>query len=130
MADKNDLQGVYVISIAARIVGMHPQTLRSYEREGLLHPQRTGGKSRRYSDEDITRLREIQELTRNYGINLAGVRMIIEMRERVAHLEELIAEVEERRTELEAEMEREIDRVRRSLSKDIAPHRRGGLTII
>ena len=130
MIDKDDLQGVYVISVAARIVGMHPQTLRLYEREGLLHPRRTDGKSRRYSDEDIVRLREIQELTRKCGINLAGVRMIIEMRERVTHLEELIAEIEERRAELEAEMEREIDRVRRSLSKDIAPHRRGGLTII
>ena len=130
MTDEKDLQGVYVISIAARIVGMHPQTLRLYEREGLLHPRRTDGKSRRYSDEDIVRLREIQELTRKCGINLAGVRMIIEMRERVAHLEELIAEIEERRAELEVEMEREIDRVRRSLSKDIAPHRRGGLTII
>ncbi len=130
MPDNNGIEGVYVISVAARIVGMHPQTLRLYEREGLLHPRRTGGKSRRYSDEDIVRLREIQELTRIYGINLAGVRMIIEMRERTAHLEELIAEIEQRRAELEVEMEQEIDKVRRSLSKDIAPHRHGGLTII
>ena len=119
--------GVYVISVAAEIVGMHPQTLRMYEREGLLSPQRTGGKSRRYSDEDIERLREIQELTRVFGINLAGVRMIIEMRERLSHLEELIDEIDERREVLENEMEREIDRVRRSYSREIVVRRPGEL---
>ncbi len=128
--NSNGFDGVYVISVAARLVGMHPQTLRVYEREGLLQPKRTGGKSRRYSDDDIERLREIQELTREFGINLAGVRMIIEMRDRMAHLEELVAEIEERRSELEKETELEIDRLKRSYSREIVRHRPSGLTRI
>jgi MerR family transcriptional regulator/heat shock protein HspR len=126
--NSNREQGVYVISVAAEIVGMHPQTLRLYEREGLLEPKRTGGKSRRYSDVDIERLREIQELTRVFGINLAGVKMVIEMRERLNHLEELIEEIDERREQLEKEMEREIEQVRRSYSREITIRRPGGLT--
>jgi MerR family transcriptional regulator/heat shock protein HspR len=126
--DNNDFEGVYVISVAAHMVGMHPQTLRMYERAGLLQPKRTGGKSRRYSEEDIRRLREIQELTHDLGVNLAGARLIIEMRERLAHLEELVAEIEEKRDRLEIEMEQEIDRIKKSYSKEIVRHRPGGLT--
>jgi MerR family transcriptional regulator, heat shock protein HspR len=128
MTEKPRIGGVYVISVAAEIVGVHPQTLRMYEREGLLKPQRTGGKSRRYSDEDIERLREIQELTRVFRLNLAGVKMVIEMRERLNHLEELVSEIDGRRTELEKEMEIEIDRIRRSFSREIVRHNPGGLT--
>jgi MerR family transcriptional regulator, heat shock protein HspR len=122
--------GIYVISVAAELVGMHPQTLRLYEREGLLRPERTGGQSRRYSDRDIARLREIQELTQVFGVNLAGVRMIIEMRERLSHLEELVDEIEDKRSALETEMEREIDRIKRSYSREIVRHRPGGLMSI
>lgn len=128
MTEKRRIGGVYVISVAAEIVGVHPQTLRMYEREGLLKPQRTGGKSRRYSDEDIERLREIQELTRVFGLNLAGVKMVIEMRERLNHLEELVSEIDGRRSDLEREMEQEIDRIRRSFSREIVRHTPGGLT--
>jgi MerR family transcriptional regulator/heat shock protein HspR len=69
---------VYVISVAAELAGMHPQTLRIYERKGLVDPARTGGGSRRYSDEDISRLQRIQELT-NDGLNLAGVKRVLEL---------------------------------------------------
>lgn len=128
--DKNirGFSGVYVISVAAEIVGVHPQTLRMYEREGLLKPQRTGGKSRRYSDEDIERLREIQELTRVFRLNLAGVKMVIEMRERLNHLEALVSEIDGHRMALEEEMEMEIDKIRRSFSREIVRHTPGGLT--
>ncbi len=126
--DNNGFDGVYVISVAAHMVGMHPQTLRMYERAGLLSPMRTGGKSRRYSDEDIKRLREIQELTQDLGVNLAGARLIIEMRERLAHLEDLVAEVEEKRNRLEREMEEEVERIKRSYSREIVRHRPGGLS--
>ncbi len=68
----------YVISVAAELSGMHPQTLRIYERKGLLQPARTEGRSRRYSEQDISRLRRIQELT-NEGVGLAGVRRILEL---------------------------------------------------
>lgn len=72
-------RAVYVISVAAELAGVHPQTLRIYERKGLVNPERTQGNTRRYSDRDIEVLRRIQDLTQDRGINLAGVKMIIEM---------------------------------------------------
>ncbi|MET0903390.1 MAG: MerR family transcriptional regulator [Acidimicrobiales bacterium] len=77
MAD-NASRAVYVISVAAELAGLHPQTLRIYERKGLVDPARTGGGSRRYSDEDIAQLRRIQELTTE-GLNLAGVQKVLEL---------------------------------------------------
>ena len=77
-----DGKAVYVISVAAELAGVHPQTLRVYERKGLLQPERTAGNTRRYSATDIERLRRIQDLT-NEGVNLAGVRMILELEERL-----------------------------------------------
>ncbi|MFM7718151.1 MAG: heat shock protein transcriptional repressor HspR [Actinomycetota bacterium] len=85
-------RAVYIISVAAELAGVHPQTLRSYERLGLLRPQRTSGNTRRYSERDIERLRLIQELTQQEGVNLAGVRLIMEMR---AELEEIQRRAEE-----------------------------------
>jgi MerR family transcriptional regulator/heat shock protein HspR len=78
-------KAVYVISVAAELAGVHPQTLRIYERKGLLEPARTGGGSRRYSDTDIAQLRRIQELTRE-GLNLAGVKKVMELEAEVARL--------------------------------------------
>jgi len=94
-SERNTMQeGVYVISVAARILDMHPQTLRKYERVGLIMPSRTLGMSRLYSDEDIARLKLIKHLVENMGLNLAGVRMamqlfnrMIEMRASMSHLE-------------------------------------------
>jgi MerR family transcriptional regulator/heat shock protein HspR len=76
---------VYVISVAAELAGLHPQTLRIYERKGLVDPARTGGGSRRYSDADIAKLRRIQELTRE-GLNLAGVQRVLELEAEMAAL--------------------------------------------
>lgn len=84
------LHAVYVISVAAELSGMHPQTLRIYERKGLLDPARTDGGSRRYSEEDLERLRRIQELT-TIGLNLEGVRRVLELEEEVRALKEQIA---------------------------------------
>ena len=78
---------IYVISVAAELSGMHPQTLRIYERKGLLSPERTGGGSRRYSDDDVALLRRIAELT-SEGMNLVGVKKILELEARVARLEQ------------------------------------------
>ena len=79
MANPTDrTRAVYVISVAAELAGLHPQTLRIYERKGLVDPARTGGGSRRYSDEDIAQLRRIQELT-SEGLNLAGVQKVLEL---------------------------------------------------
>jgi MerR family transcriptional regulator/heat shock protein HspR len=86
-------RAVYIISVAAELAGVHPQTLRIYERKGLVDPARTGGGSRRYSDADIERLRKIQELT-NEGLNLAGVKKVLALEARIDQLE---AELGERR---------------------------------
>lgn len=79
-------RGVYVISVVADLSGMHPQTLRMYERRGLIEPQRTQGNSRRYSEEDVQRLRRIAELTQEHGLNLAGVRIVMELERQVEEL--------------------------------------------
>jgi MerR family transcriptional regulator, heat shock protein HspR len=95
-------RAVYIISVAAEISGVHPQTLRMYERRGLLMPERTSGNTRRYSERDIERIRMIQELTQREGVSLAGVKLFIEMRDQLERMR--------RRTE---ELERELlDRVR------------------
>jgi len=87
---QDDERAVYIISVAAELAGVHPQTLRIYERKGLVRPQRTSGNTRRYSEADIERLRAIQFLT-DQGVNLAGVKLIMEMR---VEMDELRGEVE------------------------------------
>jgi MerR family transcriptional regulator/heat shock protein HspR len=86
MSDRHT-QALFVISVAAELAGMHPQTLRIYERRGLLEPYRTPGGTRRYSQEDIDRLNAIQELSEQ-GLNHEGIRLVLELRERVAELEQ------------------------------------------
>jgi MerR family transcriptional regulator/heat shock protein HspR len=93
----DDERAVYVISVAAELAGVHPQTLRIYDRKGLLEPQRTAGNTRRYSDRDIRMLRQIQDLTQADGINLAGVKRIIELQ---AQLDALRAETHELQEQL------------------------------
>jgi MerR family transcriptional regulator, heat shock protein HspR len=104
---------VYVISVAAELAGVHPQTLRIYERKGLVEPARTGGGSRRYSDDDVAMLRRIQELT-NEGLNLAGVKRVLEME----------SELDELRTALERvrrEADEAIDAAHRQYRRDLVP---------
>ena len=105
-------RGVYIISVAAELAGVHPQTLRIYERKGLLRPSRTAGNTRRYSDRDIEQLRTIQRLTQDLGVNLAGVKRIVELER----------EMDELRERLE-EMADELRRTRRRL-RDRTPERR------
>jgi MerR family transcriptional regulator/heat shock protein HspR len=81
-------RALYIISVAAELAGVHPQTLRIYERKGLLNPARTAGNTRRYSDRDIARLRAIQKLTQEQGVNLAGVRMIVELQGEIDRMRE------------------------------------------
>lgn len=95
MTDDRRTRAVYVISVAAELTGMHPQTLRVYERRGLLDPSRTEGGSRRFSEQDLERLRHIQDLT-TAGVNLEGARRILELEAEVARLQ---AELEKTRAE-------------------------------
>jgi MerR family transcriptional regulator/heat shock protein HspR len=125
-------RAIYVISVAAELAGVHPQTLRIYERKGLLRPQRTAGNTRRYSERDIALLQRIQELT-NEGVNLAGVMRILELEQeldvlRARHLD-AVGELESAMDDLQQLVERhdstalvplrEVRRVRRVLKADI-----------
>jgi len=92
--DAGEERAVYVISVAAELAGVHPQTLRIYERKGLLRPKRTSGNTRRYSKRDIDLLRQIQEMTQELGINLAGVKRIIEMQAELTALRDRMQELE------------------------------------
>lgn len=104
-------RAVFVISVAAELGGVHPQTLRIYERKGLLDPARTVGNSRRYSEHDLERLRRIQELTAE-GLNLAGVKRVLQLEAEVSRLR---AALEETEKEVEAAVERTHRRYRREL---------------
>ena len=100
---------VFMISVAARLCEMHPQTLRLYERLGLVRPQRQNGRNRLYSQEDIERLLQIQRLTQDLGVNLAGVEVILDLLERLTLAQ---ADAEERLEQMRAHYEREIQRLR------------------
>jgi MerR family transcriptional regulator/heat shock protein HspR len=106
----------YMISVAADLVGMHPQTLRMYEQRGLVRPRRTAGNTRLYSEADIERLRLIQQLTTQVGLNLAGV-------ERVLHLEDELVRMRRRLERMEEEMRETIDQVHRQYRRDLVLYR-------
>lgn len=110
---------VYVISVAAELSGMHPQTLRIYERKGLLQPARTPGGSRRYSDADVEQLLRISELT-SLGMNLVGVKRVLDLERRVAELETQLADLRSRNRGAVSEAIRETER---SYRRDLVPLR-------
>ncbi len=111
MSERHPLHPVYVISVFAELAGVHPQTLRNYERSGLLRPQRTSGGSRRFSDEDLVALRRIQELT-NEGVNLEGVKRVMALE---VEIEGLRAELGALREEARARVEEAHRQYRRDL---------------
>lgn len=121
---------LYMISVAADLAGMHPQTLRIYERKALLQPQRSAGNTRLYSDADIERLRLIQHLTQDEGINLAGVIRIIEMESERQRLLDEMDELRRSIDDLNDGVRREMAALRASQRADIVLVRRGGLTRI
>jgi MerR family transcriptional regulator/heat shock protein HspR len=130
MTDRTQKRAVFVISVAAELAGMHPQTLRIYERRGLIEPYRTPGGTRRYSQEDIERLRLISELT-DQGLNLEGVRHVLELQDEVAQLRSKVDQMEERLDTLASEAEQRLREVHRSyrheivLRSDALPHLKG-----
>jgi MerR family transcriptional regulator/heat shock protein HspR len=108
-------RAVYVISVAAELAGVHPQTLRIYERKGLVDPARTSGGSRRYSDADIDQLRRIQELT-NEGLNLYGVQRVLELEAEVARLRSDLAEAKRMLAETQRQYRRELVPLQQAVS--------------
>ncbi len=134
--DKN--RPVYMIGVAAKLVGIHPQTLRLYEREELVIPQRTAKDTRLYSENDIELLKEIQKMTQEMGLNLAGVRLILEMKsdlsEQESNYEKIkeesedeIARAKKEMGEMQKEMEKKIEVIKKSFRHDIVLYKKPSL---
>ncbi|HEY1595272.1 MAG TPA: helix-turn-helix transcriptional regulator [Thermoleophilaceae bacterium] len=115
-------RGVYMISVAAQLAGMHPQTLRIYETRGLITPKRSSGNTRLYSQEDVDRLRRIQELTSEMGMNLAGVERVFELEQEMARMTARLQRLQREADRMEQEMRLEIDRIRRSFRFELVPY--------
>ncbi len=115
-------RGVFMISVAAELAEMHPQTLRMYEQRGLITPKRSPKNTRLYSQEDVERLREIQRLTNEEGLNLAGVETVLDLEDRLQKMRAEMATVREQAARMEERMAREIENVRRSLRAEIVPY--------
>jgi len=115
-------RGVFMISVAAELADMHPQTLRMYEARGLIQPKRSPKNTRLYSHEDVERLRRIQEMTATRGLNLAGVETVLELENRLEEMRTQLRTMRERTTELEQRMADEIEQARRSLGAELVPY--------
>jgi MerR family transcriptional regulator/heat shock protein HspR len=114
--------GVYMISVAAELAGMHPQTLRIYETRGLITPKRSPKNTRLYSQQDVDRLRRIQELTGELGMNLAGVERVFELEEEIERMRRRMRNLERHAQRVQQELEKELDRVRRSFKFELVPY--------
>jgi MerR family transcriptional regulator/heat shock protein HspR len=110
----------YMISVAAELVGMHPQTLRIYEQKGLLRPKRTAGNTRVYSDADVERLQLIQRLTTDLGLNLAGVELVL-------RLEDELKKAHARIERLQLQLRDEVQNVHKQYRRDLVLYREGGV---
>ena len=114
-----DDRPVYMISVAAELAGMHPQTLRIYEARGLIEPNRSPKGTRLYSQDDVERLRRIQELTSQLGMNLAGVERVFELESELEQVRRRMDRIERRAEQMREEFEAEVARVRRSFRRDL-----------
>jgi len=123
-------QGVFMISVAAELAAMHPQTLRMYEQRGLITPKRSPKGTRLYSQEDVDRLRRIQELTGELGMNLAGVERVFELEDQIERMTKRVRSLEERAEALRAEMEAELEEVRRSFRAEIVRYEAPGMALV
>jgi MerR family transcriptional regulator/heat shock protein HspR len=122
MARPDETRPVYMISVAAELAGMHPQTLRLYEQRGLIEPERTPKGTRRYSQGDVERLRRIQELTTELGMNLAGVERVFELEGELEQMRKRMDRLERRAAAMREQFEQEVDRVRRSFRRELVPY--------
>ena len=115
-------RGVFMISVAAELAEMHPQTLRMYEARGLIQPKRSPKNTRLYSQQDVERLRRIQSMTAEEGLNLAGVETVLQLESELERARRELGRMRERAAELERQMLAEVDRVKRSLRGEIVPY--------
>jgi MerR family transcriptional regulator/heat shock protein HspR len=129
-ATNDPARGVYMISVAAELAGMHPQTLRIYESRGLITPKRSSGNTRLYSQDDVERLRRIQELTSELGMNLAGVEKVFELEQEMARMRERMRRLQSEAERMEREMRDEIERIRRSFRYELVPYEPPGSALV
>jgi MerR family transcriptional regulator/heat shock protein HspR len=115
-------RGVFMISVAAELAAMHPQTLRMYEARGLITPKRSPKNTRLYSQADVERLRRIQRMTTEEGLNLAGVETVLEMERRLERMRGEMQRMRKRAAEMESRMTEELDRLRKSLGGELVPY--------
>jgi MerR family transcriptional regulator/heat shock protein HspR len=123
-------RGVFMISVAAELAEMHPQTLRIYEQRGLITPKRSPKGTRLYSQSDVERLRKIQQMTAELGMNLAGVERVLEMEEQLERMSRRVEQLERRAQRLQDQMEQEIDDVRRSFRAEVVRYEAPGMALI
>jgi len=128
MTDKN--RPVYMIGVAAELAGMHPQTLRLYEREELVIPQRTAKETRLYSESDIELLKEIQVMTQQMGLNLAGVKLMLEMKQKALEMQKQIEKYQEEMNELQDKVADEISNVHKSYKHEMVPYRESPIELL
>jgi MerR family transcriptional regulator, heat shock protein HspR len=120
---------VFVISVAAELAGMHPQTLRQYDRLGLVTPGRAGGGGRRYSARDVALLREVQRLSQEEGVNLAGVKRVIELENQVEALQSRLDEVRAELEQAQLAAQQAHERAVASMRRDLVPLRQSALVV-
>jgi MerR family transcriptional regulator, heat shock protein HspR len=118
----DETRGVFMISVAAELAGMHPQTLRMYEARGLITPKRSPKQTRLYSQADVERLRRIQEMTTEAGLNLAGVETVLDMEEQFERMRAEMAQMRKRAEEMQREMLEQLEQARGSLRAEIVPY--------
>ncbi|MCX6369763.1 MAG: MerR family transcriptional regulator [Solirubrobacterales bacterium] len=123
-------RGVFMISVAAELAEMHPQTLRMYEQRGLICPQRSPKGTRLYSQTDVDRLRRIQEMTTELGLNLAGVERVLALEEQLEATRRRLEQLEQQSSEVRAEMEAELEMARRTLRGELVPIRRSSTEVV
>jgi MerR family transcriptional regulator, heat shock protein HspR len=116
-------RGVFMISVAAELASMHPQTLRMYESRGLVEPKRSPKGTRLYSQEDVEKLRRIHEMTVDLGLNLAGVQRVLDLESEVQGMHQRIEELEVKALHAQVELAEELERVRRSFRAELVPFR-------
>jgi MerR family transcriptional regulator/heat shock protein HspR len=122
-------RGVFMISVAAELARMHPQTLRMYEARGLIEPKRSPKGTRLYSQEDVERLRRIQEMTTDLGLNLAGVERVLELEGQVDEMHARIEDLEVKALHAQVQLAEQLEEVRRSFRAELAVPYRGGALV-
>jgi MerR family transcriptional regulator/heat shock protein HspR len=123
-------RGVFMISVAAQLANMHPQTLRMYETRGLIEPQRSPKGTRLYSQDDVERLRRIQEMTADLGLNLAGVERVLRLEQEIESMQARIEEIELEALQAQVRLANELEEVRRSFRAELTVPYRGGLGLV